>query len=325
MISRLPVPWQENIRNCPRHLCEHGSFKPPPGTSGRPRSTTPDTEDAILDAVAQNPRISTRQVDMQMNVPRVTVWWLLREQQLYPYHLQQIQALAPKDSSGRLTICQWFIQQHDMRPNFPALVLWTGWGNVQAWWHSKFAESAWVGICQSACNSWTIPSTKILHQDLGRNSWWLLVRTPCTSQLPDRQRYRWFLCNKLPLLLEDIPLAVQQEMYFMHDGAPANFSRIVLAHLNCHYLEHWVGRSGPIAWPPCSPDLNPLDFFVWGHLKSLVYSTAVEDEATLHARIVQGCQRIGATPSIFEHVRTSMWRRAEACSMAEGGHFEQFL
>jgi hypothetical protein len=24
-------------------------------------------------------------------------------------------------------------------------------------------------------------------------------------------------------------------------------------------------------WPPSSPDLNPCDFFLWGHLKQLVY------------------------------------------------------
>ncbi|XP_024869556.1 protein ALP1-like [Temnothorax curvispinosus] len=31
-----------------------------------------------------------------------------------------------------------------------------------------------------------------------------------------------------------------------------------------------MGRGGPIAWPARSPDLNVLDFFVWGHIKSLI-------------------------------------------------------
>ena len=29
----------------------------------------------------------------------------------------------------------------------------------------------------------------------------------------------------------------------------------------------WVGRGGPTAWPPRSPDLTPLEFFVWGFIK----------------------------------------------------------
>ena len=36
----------------------------------------------------------------------------------------------------------------------------------------------------------------------------------------------------------------------------------------------WIGRGGPIPWPPKSPDLNPLDFCVGGYAKGLVYDTA---------------------------------------------------
>jgi hypothetical protein len=31
-----------------------------------------------------------------------------------------------------------------------------------------------------------------------------------------------------------------------------------------------LGRGGPIAWPPRSPDLTPLDFFLWGYVKDQV-------------------------------------------------------
>ena len=33
-----------------------------------------------------------------------------------------------------------------------------------------------------------------------------------------------------------------------------------------------IGRRGPIEWPARSPDLTPLDFYLWGHLKDLVYA-----------------------------------------------------
>jgi hypothetical protein len=111
----------------------------------------------------------------------------------------------------------------------------------------------------------------------------------------------------------------------MHDGAPAHFSLCARSHLNACYRGHWIGRGGPIAWPPRSPDLNPLDFFLWGYLKSLVYSTAVNDAATLRERIVDACQTIRTTPGILELVRNSMRRRAEACIQAGGGHFKHFM
>ena len=33
----------------------------------------------------------------------------------------------------------------------------------------------------------------------------------------------------------------------------------------------WIGRAAPIAWPPRSPDLTPMDFFLWGFGKDQVF------------------------------------------------------
>jgi hypothetical protein len=34
--------------------------------------------------------------------------------------------------------------------------------------------------------------------------------------------------------------------------------------LNRMYPNRWIGRGGLRYWTPRSPDLNPLDFFLWG-------------------------------------------------------------
>ncbi|EZA47264.1 hypothetical protein X777_16427, partial [Ooceraea biroi] len=41
--------------------------------------------------------------------------------------------------------------------------------------------------------------------------------------------------------------------------------------LNESFPDRWTGRGGRISWPARSPDLTPLDFFLWGHLKNEVY------------------------------------------------------
>jgi hypothetical protein len=33
------------------------------------------------------------------------------------------------------------------------------------------------------------------------------------------------------------------------------------------FPNRWLGHGGPIAWPPRSPDLTPLDYYIWGHMK----------------------------------------------------------
>jgi hypothetical protein len=71
--------------------------------------------------------------------------------------------------------------------------------------------------------------------------------------------YYHFLVNELPLLLVQMSLH-QQHMWFMHDGAPSHFLRIVRQLLNHTFGEQWIGRRGSVNWSALSPKLNPLDF-----------------------------------------------------------------
>jgi hypothetical protein len=64
----------------------------------------------------------------------------------------------------------------------------------------------------------------------------------------------------------------------MHDGAPAHFSRAVRDVLSNTYHGRWIGRGGPTAWPPRLSDLNSPDFYLWGHLKTLMYVAPVDND-----------------------------------------------
>jgi hypothetical protein len=61
------------------------------------------------------------------------------------------------------------------------------------------------------------------------------------------------------------------DMLFQQDGAPPHFHKEVKNILNRKFPEKWIGRGGPITWPPSSPDLIPLDSFLWGYIKDVVY------------------------------------------------------
>ncbi|GFW82664.1 uncharacterized protein TNCV_3492361 [Trichonephila clavipes] len=57
----------------------------------------------------------------------------------------------------------------------------------------------------------------------------------------------------------------------MQDGAPPHITRCVKDVLKHHFTEERViSRQFRHLWPPRSPDLNPCDFWLWGHLKQLV-------------------------------------------------------
>jgi hypothetical protein len=83
--------------------------------------------------------------------------------------------------------------------------------------------------------------------------------------LPHRltgNHYLDFLLHDLPKLLEDVPLAVRAEMWYMHDDAPVHFRGTVRDVLNNTYEDRWIGSGRPTAWPPRSPNLNPLNFYL---------------------------------------------------------------
>jgi hypothetical protein len=146
--------------------------------------------------------------------------------------------------------------------------------------------------------------------------------------LPHRltgNHYRDFLLHDLPKLLGDVPLAVRARIWYMHDGAPAHFSRAVRDVLNNTYHDQRIGRGGPTAWPPRSPDLNPMDFYLCGHVKTLVYAAPSDNEETLHHRIVDACQTIWNYPVIFVPMRWPMMRLVEACIESHGRYFEHLL
>ena len=129
-----------------------------------------------------------------------------------------------------------------------------------------------------------------------------------------------FLTNDLNVLFEEVPFNLINLMWFMHDGAPSHFALAARAILHQRFPNKWICRQGLTQWPSHSPDLNPLDFYLWGNI---VYSTPIHN-MEIHQRIEQGCQQIRPTHGIWERVRQSMMRRSEACITAHGSHFEHF-
>ncbi|GFX07093.1 putative DD41D transposase [Trichonephila clavipes] len=63
-----------------------------------------------------------------------------------------------------------------------------------------------------------------------------------------------------------------QELWFQQDGATYHTARVTIYLLKDTFLDRLISRFGPVNWPPRSCDLTPLDYFLWGYVKSLVYA-----------------------------------------------------
>lgn len=65
-----------------------------------------------------------------------------------------------------------------------------------------------------------------------------------------------------------------------------------------------ISINGDVEWAPRSPDLTPLDFWLWGVLKHKCFQTPPENGTDLHIRILDECERIEREEShVFELVR----------------------
>jgi len=58
------------------------------------------------------------------------------------------------------------------------------------------------------------------------------------------------------------------------------------------YGGEWFGTYGVIEWPARSPDITPLEFFLWGHLKTIVYANPPVNLADLKNKIVVVCNHL---------------------------------
>ncbi|GFW85815.1 hypothetical protein TNCV_854641 [Trichonephila clavipes] len=63
-----------------------------------------------------------------------------------------------------------------------------------------------------------------------------------------------------------------QELRFQQDGATCHTARATIDLLKDTFGDRLISRFGPMYWPPRSCDLTPLDYFLWGKVKSLVYA-----------------------------------------------------
>ncbi|GFV16897.1 DUF4817 domain-containing protein [Trichonephila clavipes] len=82
-------------------------------------------------------------------------------------------------------------------------------------------------------------------------------------------RYRAMIVNFFILELNNHDV---QKLWFQQYGATCHTARATIDILKDMFGDRLILRFGPVNWPPRSCDLTPLDYFLWGYVKSLVYA-----------------------------------------------------
>lgn len=284
-----------------------------------------DLEDRILNRIQEDPTTSTRQIAATEGVSHTTTWRKIKEHEMHPYHYQRVQQLEEGDRESRRNFCRWMLQKLRRNEDFVSQILFTNEAGFDRKGVFNFHnEYVWTSENPHAVVE------KNTERQFSCNVWAGIVNENLIGPviLPSRltgQYYLEFLQNELLELLEDIPLSIRRDMWYMHDEAPPHSINDVSEFLNSTFTDKWIGRRGPVPWPARSPDLNPLHFFFWDHFKTLVYSTPVNTREDLVQRILFTGGIIQNVTADFKAINRNLRRRIELCLEQNGGHFEHLL
>lgn len=286
---------------------------------GRTRKTD-EVENIVLESFVENPHLSLRRSANVTGIHRSTVFRILKKEHFFPYKVSLVQHLIEADFEHRIEFCEIMQRKIDEDPNFHRKILFSDeatfmlngtvsrhncryWNDVRPTWiqesHTQWPEkvNVWAGIIDSK-----VIGPFFIETSLTRESYLKLLRE-----------------NVVPALREMYPDTFH-EMWFQQDGAPAHFARDVRNFLDEVFPGKWIGRQGAVAWPARSPDLTPLDYFYWGHLKDQVYKSQPRTIEDLKLNIVN--ESANLTSAQLLNVINSFYFRLCYCLAAGGRQFE---
>jgi hypothetical protein len=105
--------------------------------------------------------------------------------------------------------------------------------------------------------------------------------------------------------------------YFMQDGARPHTANKVQDWLKSKFGDRFLDKT---KWPARSPDLNPCDYFLWGHLKSKIYGKMPKTIKELREKIEFELKNISSL--ILTKVFENMKKRCEDILIKKGCHIE---
>jgi hypothetical protein len=113
-------------------------------------------------------------------------------------------------------------------------------------------------------------------------------------------------------------------IHFQQDGPPPHYLEELREYPNTRFPGRGIGREAPIAWPPRSPDLTPLDSFLWGFVRDRVFVPPLPTNvAKLRTRITSAVAEV--VPEMLRSVWQDIDYRRDVCRITNESHIEPKL
>lgn len=275
-----------------------------------------------MDSVRRFPKLSLRRRALEIgNISKSHLQQIYRTNKVKPFKAKLIHTLEENDESKRLDFCLWYGEQYLQNHNFGRSIIFSD--------ESTFTTNGVVNSQNARYWSMENPNYRVncrrqYHKKV--NVWCAVSYTGIIGPYffernMNQYSYLEMLENILQDHLHNMSLADRQTAYFQHDGHPSHATGIVREWLDREFAGRWIGRYGPIPWPPRSPDLTLMDFYLWGYLKQKVYAAPLNNDLDLLKLRLR--EAIDGIP--IQHIQNAykaFTKRAELCVSVGGSTFE---
>lgn len=288
----------------------------------RERRKTVATENNVIDILAYFEVNKTKSIPNcveELGFSYSTIQNVLRTNGYKPYKVMPVQGLREQDREKRLEFCQTILNRHNEDPEFINSIVFTDESPFStAGRHNRRNTHVWATENPRVVVPIENQGYRVINVWCGMTNNQILGPIFLEGHLTG-ETYLGYLQNDIRALLQNAGNIVWQQ-----DGAPPHNARQVRLFLDESY-HTWIGTHGPIAWPPRSPDLTPLDYFLWGTLKEEIYKEGSNTPETLQNKISSKIRELNRNPQKLAEVRNNFLKRIRVCIQQNGGHFEQFF
>ena len=309
----------ENVRKYRNHGTSLNRNK---NNSGRRISIrTQENIESVRDLLIENPTLSTRRNESGLS--QTSFSRIVRDDlKWHPYRIHVRHGLKEHDYQRRIEFCTWFFNQSynprflfnfvvgdeasfalNGRVNTHNVRMYAEKGNPPSFNYDTSSNRNKLNVWAGICGNGTLVGPFFFDGNVNGERYLNLINNFVLPQL-------------LRVYNGDI-----ERIWWAQDGATAHRTRAVRDRLIELFRRNVISLGHDIEWPARSPDLTPLDFFLWGYLKGKVYMTPPNNLEELRIRIERACASLRQTNFLQNSIR-EMRRRANLCIQRNGHHVE---
>lgn len=292
------------------------------GNSGPKRSVRTDENITSVEARIQESSQSVRKIAAELGINRESVRRILKKDLgLKSYKLQTSQQLSAGDRERRLEFCNRMKRMVEQREIDINKIIFSDESHIYLkGFMNKQNFRKWSPTKPEEVYEKPLHSPKVtVWCGLSSNR----IYGPYFFEDPEGNARTVTSETYIEMLNMIFVNDIYPDQWFQQDGATAHTSLRAREWLTNQFGNKIISHHMEFPWPARSPDLSPLDYFLWGYVKENVFKRQPADIEILK-EIVQGVVS-SIDQDVLRAVMANFEKRINLCIEQQGGHFEHLL